>query len=145
MRASFAAAAVLLIALSGFASSSSDTPNINVHLEQVSMPADTFFFRGPINVQYQLTVSNPTGETVKLRRLELSTIGPGAYFLHTGATPISRTIPPNGTTTITLSAWGRASGGDLRSEEPVTVRGIAYFDTTHGHGFLRQFVETFRP
>jgi hypothetical protein len=145
MRASFAAAAVLLIALSGLASSSSDTPNINVHLQQVSMPADTFFFRGPINVQYQLSVSNPTSEPVKLRRLELSTIGPGAYFLRTGATPITRTIPANGTTTITLSAWGRASGGDLRSEEPVTVRGVAYFDVPHGHGFVRQFVETFRP
>jgi hypothetical protein len=145
MRASFAAAAVLLIALSGFASSSSNSPKVDVHLMQTSMPADTFFFRGPINLQYQLTIDNPTGEPVTLRRLDLSTIGPGAYSLRTGATPITRTIRPNGTTTITLSAWGRASGGDLRSEEPVTVRGIAYFDTPHGHGFVRQFVETFRP
>jgi hypothetical protein len=145
MRASFAVAVVLLIALSGYASSSSDSPKIDVRLTQISTPADTFFFRGPISLQYQLSIANPTGEPVTLRRLELSTLGPGAYFLRTGATPITRTIRANGTTTITLSAWGRASGGDLRMEEPVTIRGLAYFDRPHGKGFVRQFIETLRP
>ncbi|HXH39617.1 MAG TPA: hypothetical protein VNN08_13380 [Thermoanaerobaculia bacterium] len=145
MRASFAAAAVLLIALSGFASSSSDAPKIDIRLAQTSMPVDTFYFRGPVSLQYQLTIANPTSQQVTLRRLDLSTVGPGAYSLRTGATPITRTIRPNGTTTITLSTWGRASGGDLRSEEPVTVRGIAYFDTPNGRGFVRQFIETFNP
>jgi hypothetical protein len=72
-------------------------------------------------------------------------MGPGAYSIHTGSTPITRTIPANGTTTIGLSAWGRAAGGYFRSEEPVTVRGVAYFNTPGHHSFVKQFIENFRP
>ncbi|HVR38456.1 MAG TPA: hypothetical protein VMU84_05120, partial [Thermoanaerobaculia bacterium] len=94
----------------------------------------------PINVQYRLTINNPTNDEVKLRRLELQTIGPGAYSLRTGASPITATIPANSSITIPLSAWGRAPGGFFRSNEPVTLRGVAYFDSRNG-AFLRQFNE----
>lgn len=144
MKAKFAAAAILLIALSGFASSSSD-PKIDVHLAQLSNSGDLFYFRGPINLQYQLSVANPTGSPVTLRRLELKTLGPGAYSLRTGGTPIKETIRPNGSTNITLSVWGRASGGYLRSAEPVTIQGIAYFEAPGKRSFVKQFIETFRP
>lgn len=145
MRARIATAAViLLIALGGYASSSSD-PKIDVHLAPLSNYGDMFYFRGPINLQYQLSVANPTGTPVTLRRLELRTLGPGAYSLRTGSTPIKQTIRPNGSTNITLSVWGRATGGYLRSEEPVTVQGIAYFDAPGQKSFVRQFIETFRP
>jgi hypothetical protein len=146
MRARIAtAAAILLVALSGFAASSND-PKVNVHLTPLGNYGDMFYFRGPINLQYQLTVDNPTGTPLTLRRLELRTVGPGAYSLRTGAsTPIKQTIQPGGTTNLTLSVWGRASGGYLRSEEPVTVQGIAYFVTPTGHSFVRSFVENFRP
>jgi hypothetical protein len=144
MRAKLAAAAILLIALSGYASSSSD-PKIDVRLAPLSRYDDMFYFRGPINLQYQLSVANPTGTPVTLRRLELRTLGPGAYAIRTGSTPIKQTIGPNGSTNIALSVWGRSTGGYLRSEEPVTVQGIAHFDTPDGHSFVKQFVETFRP
>src|SRR5258706_10632678 len=113
------AVAVFIVGLLGFASRSSgaDAPKLDIQLRQLSTPGDMFYFRGPINLQYQLTIANPTNEPVTLRRIDLSTIGPGAYSLHTGATPITRAIPPGGTTTIALSAWGHASGGYLRSEE----------------------------
>lgn len=142
MRAPLAAAAVLLIALGVYAS---ESPKIDVHLAPVSTSNDTFYFRGPINLQYRLTVTNPSSEAVTLRRIELSSMGPGAYSIHTGAAPIRQTIQPNGTTSIALSAWGRATGGYLRSEEPVTIRGVAYFDEPNGHSFVRQFVETLNP
>jgi len=141
------AVAVLFVGLLGFASNSrgADAPKLDVQLRQISMPSDMFYFRGPVNLQYQLTITNPTNAPVTLRRIDLSTMGPGAYTLHTGATPITRVIPPNGTTTSTLSAWGRASGGYLRSEEPVTVRGVAYFDSPGHKSFIKQFTETFMP
>jgi len=139
------AAAVLFVGLMGLASnlSAADSPKLDIQLRQASMP-DMFLFRGPINLQYQLTISNPTNEPVTLRRIDLSSIGPGAYTLHTG-TPITRTIPAGGTTTIALSAWGRASGGYLRSEEPVTIRGVGYFDSRGRKSFIKQFTETFMP
>jgi hypothetical protein len=145
MRARIAAAVVLLIALSGSAWGASDSPKLNISMQQLTSSGDLFYFRGPINIQYQLSIANPTDQPVTLKRLELSSLGPGSYSIHTGATPITRTIAPRGTTTLTLSAWGRAAGGYLRSEEPVTVRGVAYFEGAKGHSFVRQFMENFRP
>ena len=146
MRGKIAVIAILLIALSGYAwGAASDSPKLNIRLDQLSSPGDMFYFRGPVNIQYALTIANPTNQPVTLKRIELSSIGPGSYSLHTGSTPVSRTIPANGTTTLKLSAWGRSAGGFLRSEEPVTVRGVAYFDTPHGKPFVRQFIENFRP
>jgi hypothetical protein len=140
------ATAVLSLALAGCASSAgSSGPNLDIHLEQASDVPDMFYFRGPINLQYRLIISNPTGTPVTLRRLDLRTLGPGAYSIRTGSTPITQTIAPNGTTSVALSAWGQSSGGYMRSAEPVTVRGVAYLDTPDGHAFVRQFVETFRP
>jgi hypothetical protein len=139
------AAAVLLIALSSYAASSSD-PKIDVHLAPLSNYDDMFHFRGPINLQYQLSIANPTNTPVTLRQLELRTLGPGAYSIRTGSTPVAKTtIQANGSTNIALSLWGRSTGGYLRSEEPVTVQGIAHFTTADGHSFVRQFIETFRP
>jgi hypothetical protein len=146
MRTRIAATAVLLIALSGYAWAASDSsPKLNISLEQLSSSGDMFYFRGPINIQYRLTVGNPTDQPVKLKRLELSSLGPGSYSIHTGSSPVARAIPANGTTSITLSAWGRSAGGYIRSEEPVTIRGVAYFEGPNGHSFVRQFVENFRP
>ncbi len=145
MRARIAAAAVLLIALSGYAWGASDSPKLNITMQQLTSSGDMFYFRGPINIQYQLAIENPTNQPLTLKRLELSSLGPGSYSIHTGSTPISRTISPHGTTTLNLSAWGRSTGGYLRSEEPVTLRGVAYFSDPTGHSFVRQFIENFRP
>jgi hypothetical protein len=144
MRAKIAAAFIILIGLSGYARGASE-PKIDVHLEQLTSTDDMFYFRGPINIQYRLTVSNPTDQPVTLRRLELSTLGPGSYSLHTGTSPVTRTIAPHGTTSLTLSAWGRSSGGYLRSQEPVNIRGVAYFEDASRHSFVKQFLENFRP
>jgi len=146
MRARIAAVAVLLIALSSAAWGASDSsPKLNISMQQLTSSGDMFYFRGPINIQYQLSIENPTNQPVTLKRLELSSLGPGSYSIHTGSTPITRTIVPRGTTTLTLSAWGRSTGGYLRSEEPVTIRGVAYFDTPSGHSFVRQFIQNFQP
>jgi hypothetical protein len=144
MKAKIAAAFIILIGLSGYAWGANE-PKIDVHLEQLTSTDDMFYFRGPINIQYRLTVSNPTDQPVTLRRLELSTLGPGSYSLHTGTSPVTRSIAPHGTTSLTLSAWGRSSGGYLRSQEPVSIRGVAYFEDATRHSFVKQFIENFRP
>jgi hypothetical protein len=134
-------AAVILVA--GFATSSiAKTPSVDIHLAQVGSSNDVFYLRGPISVQYQLTIDNPASDTLTLRRLDLQSIGPGAYFIRTGSTPMKETIRPNGSTTITLSAWGTARGGRLTVDEPVTIRGVAQFEDGHGHTFNRIFTTT---
>ena len=67
--------------------------------------------------------SNPTNETFKLRRLNLQTIGPGAYSLRTGDSPMNF-----------------SAGGFMRASEPVTLRGLAYFDGPSG-SFVKMFNE----
>ena len=91
MRARIAAAAILLIALSSTAWGASDSPKLNISLQQLTSSGDIFYFRGPINIQYQLSIENPTDQPVTLKRLELSSLGPGSYSIHTGSTPITRT------------------------------------------------------
>ncbi len=119
---------------------SGSTPALQIHLAQIGGSPDLYYFRGPVNVQYRLQIANPTSQTYTLRRLNLSTIGPGAYRLRTGDSPMKHTIPPNSTITIQLSTWANAAGGFLRGSEPVDIRGIAYFEGPSG-SFLKQFTE----
>ncbi len=139
-------AAVTLVLLSGCASSSqSSGPNLTLHLTPVNSPADIFYFAGPINVQYQLSVTNPTSEPLTLSRLELRTIGPGAYSIRTQASPMNLKIPPNATATYTISVWGYARGGYLAAEEPVSLQGTAFFQGSSSRSFVRIFNETILP
>ena len=118
------------------------SPKLDVSLAQIGTPArDLFYMSGPINVQYALTVHNPTSTPYTLKQLELETVSPGAYALHTGAQTVKQPIPP-GDTTIKFSTWGRALGGYLRAEEPVTIRGIAHFEGPKGQKFTKIFTQT---
>jgi len=118
------------------------SPKVDISLAQIGTPAhDLFYMSGPINVQYALTVRNPTNAPYTLKRLELETISPGAYALRTGSQTVKHPIPP-GDTTIKLSTWGRARGGYLRAEEPVTIRGIAHFEGPKGQKFTKIFTQT---
>ncbi|HWW62747.1 MAG TPA: hypothetical protein VN181_15335 [Thermoanaerobaculia bacterium] len=131
-------AVALIIAGCASGNSSNGGPPVELDLAQIGGGAqDTFYFRGPVNVQYRLAINNPTNEPLTLRRISLQTIGSGAYVLNTGVSPIQATVPPNASVQIPLSAWGRARGGFMTSTEPVTVRALAYFDSPHG-SFVKQ-------
>ena len=112
-------------------------------------PGDGTFRCASMTIPWGVTVKfnrNATNTPVTLRQLELRTLGPGAYSIRTGSTPVTKTtIRANGSTNIALSLWGRSTGGYLRSEEPVTVQGIAYFEAPGKRSFVKQFIETFRP
>jgi len=139
-------AAITLVLLSACASSSqSSGPNVTLHLTAVNSPPDIFYFAGPISLQYQLSVTNPTSEPLTLTRLELRTMGPGAYSIRTQASPMNLKISPNATVTYTISVWGYARGGYLAAEEPVTLQGTAFFRGTSSGSFVRIFNETILP
>ena len=118
----------------------SSGPNVTVHLAQTNSANDIFYFAGPVAIQYQVSVANPTNQQLTLERLDLRTIGPGAYSLRTAPTPMNLTVPPNGTSVFNISVWGRAHGGYLRATEPVTIQGTAYFRGPSG-SFVRIFTE----
>ena len=139
----YASIFVALLLVAGCASSSSDAQNaladkVQVQLGQYATNNNLYYFAGPINIQYQLAITNNTAETITLRRLQLRTVSPGAYALSTPTSMITATVAPGKTTTVNLSAWGRSSGSYLRAEEPVTIQGTAYFDSPRG-GFVKIF------
>jgi hypothetical protein len=136
--------AVVFLAACASSQQSANAPPVEVHLAQVATPSDVFYFGGPINIQYQLSINNPTNQPLTLKRLDLQTVGPGAYSLRTSATPMNLKVPPNATTTYTISVWGNARGGYLAASEPVTIHGTAYFDSPSG-GFVRIFSENIWP
>ena len=130
--------AILMVAISAMAAS---TPAVQAHLVQTTLPSDMVFFRGPINVQYQLTITNPTSQPLTLSRLSLSTQGPGGYRLHTGDAVVKTVVPANGTATINLSAWATARGGFIRSTEPVEMHGQLWLAPPNGKTFVTQFLQ----
>ncbi|HEX9161841.1 MAG TPA: hypothetical protein VF980_09060 [Thermoanaerobaculia bacterium] len=136
----FIAMAVLALSACGTSTNSANAPALDLKLVQTySSGSDMYYFAGPVNVQYALQVTNPTNQTFTLRQLNLQTQGPGAYSLRTGNSPMNATIPP-GTTTVTMSAWGRAAGGFLRGNEPVNIHGTAYLRGPNGD-FVKIFNE----
>jgi hypothetical protein len=130
--------AIFMIAVSSMAAS---TPAVQAHLTQTTQPSDMIFFRGPISIQYQLTITNPTNQPLTLSRLNLSTIGPGGYRLRTGDAIVKTVVPANGSTALNLSTWAYARGGFVRSTEPVEVRGQLWLAPAKGKTFVKQFIQ----
>jgi len=124
---------------------SSNGPGVTVQLAQVSQPNDVFYFRGPVNIQYQVSINNPTNEELTLTRLDLQTIGPGAYSLRANGTPMNLKVAPNSTSSYLISVWGYSAGGYLRSSEPVTIRGTSYFKGAKSGSFLKLFNQNISP
>ncbi len=135
------ACAMLLLAACASSPQTPKAPEVEVHLAQVSGSRDMFFFAGPVNVEFEITVTNPTREAVTLTRLELRTVGGGAYTFRAPSQPMHVTVRPGLASVVRFSATAIARGGNASSVEPVTVRGMAYFDAPSG-SFTRLFNET---
>jgi hypothetical protein len=113
-------------------SQQSSGPPVTVQLTQLGGSSNIFYFPGPVNVQFQVAVNNPTNQEVTLRRLDLRTEGSGAYALRTSGTPMNVKIAPKSSATFTVSAWGQARGGYIASTEPVSLFATAYLDGPGG-------------
>jgi hypothetical protein len=135
---------VLLSAACASSGNRADAPAVTVQLTPVNQSSDIFYFPGPIALQYEVSITNPTDEPLTLRRMDLHTEGGGAYFLRTSSTPMNVTVKPRGTTTFGISAWGRSPGGYLRSTEPVTLRTTSYFGSPKGD-FVRINTQMIQP
>ena len=146
MKSAVSALAISFLLLAGCASSGQQSgPPVTVQIQQVNNVNDVFYYRGPVNVQYRVAINNPTSEPMTLTRLDLSTIGPGAYSLQANGTPMNLKVPPNSTAVYTISVWGYARGGFMASSEPVTLRGTAYFQGSSSGAFIKMFNENISP
>jgi hypothetical protein len=122
-------------------SSTPQGPQANVaapefEIEQTFGPGDVGYPDGPLDVKYELRIRNRSTVPMTFKRLSLRTVNPagGPYTLtqpleHTFNVP----IPPNGEKTVELWAHARSYGVSMRDREPVTLKGVAYFDTPQGY------------
>jgi hypothetical protein len=134
----FLALAILTVAVSSTAAS---TPQVQARLVQTTTSNNMIFFRGPINVQYQLTITNPGNQPLTLSRLNLSTMGPGGYRLHTGNAVVKAVVPANGSVTLNLSAWATTRGGPIASTQPVEMHGTLWLAPPKGKAFVKSFLQ----
>lgn len=102
-------------------------------LDQLVGPADLGYPGGRLDIQYQMSVINHAPTAIRLRRLDISSVGGGAYFLRREALPFDELIEPEHRATVTFWVHALQAGSFGRgSNEPVTIRGIVYFDGTAG-------------
>ena len=111
-------------------------PTPEFEIEQTFGPGDVGFPDGPIDVKYELRIVNRSTIPMTFKRLNLRTVNPpgGAYTLTPPLEhPFNLQIPPNGEKTVEMWAHARSYGVSMRDREPVTVKGVAYFDTPQGY------------
>ncbi len=133
------AATVLTTACASSSNSTPGPPDVQVSIDQAAYQRPG---AGPTNVQYQVTVVNPTNDILTLKKLDLQSVGVGAYFIRTGPRAMNETVLANGISTIGLSVWANARRGFAGLNEPVTIRGVATFEDGHGHSFTSLFTDT---
>jgi hypothetical protein len=122
--------AMLLILACACASSTSDSSPVDVRIADVHLSGD-IRYAGPMAVQFVVEVTNPTNETVTLRHVEIRTVASGNFTVR-ASTSFDRAIKPGETASVELHANGTSAGGRLASDEPITLRGTATFDSPKG-------------
>ena len=137
--------ALLLLAACSSSGPQSKAPKANVPqpqfaIEQLFGPAEAAFPVGPYEVQYRVEIANRADVPLTLKRITIGTLNPegGAYSL---VSPhdyyFNKEIASKSTDAIEFWAKAYGYGHSMRDSEPVTIRGVAYFQAPGG-GYLNQ-------
>ena len=121
-------------ASSGQTSAKAKIPEPGIGIDQTVGPAQLGYPYGPIEVKYEMGVQNNAAETITLIRVDIQTINPsgGAYSLRHSFYNFKQAIPPNSIGVVSFWAKAFSWGRGLRENEPVSVRGVAYFESASG-------------
>lgn len=115
-----------------------------IAIQQVPISSFLLQYSGPISVSYQMAVRNPSSEPITLRRLDLQVLGTGPYTIRRFPLTFKQVIAPDATEWVNFSVQAYSRGGRLGVNEPLTLRGIAYFEAPSGQ-FHRMFTQHIRP
>jgi len=87
---------------------------------------------GPLPIQFQIEVRNPSGSPITLNRIQLETLGEGAYSIRPSSKPFDSRIEAGQSTVVEM--WTPAVSSDtiLGVNGPVTLRMIATFKSEFG-------------
>jgi len=136
-------ALVLAAALAGCASSTSESglghARVNliepeVTFTQTNVVAEVARdITGNVPVRYQVRVANKSGEPITLTRIDVQSLGAGAYTLIPQSRPFKQKIAPDHFEVVEF--WAPAYIGDptvYGANGPVTLRAVAHFDSPVG-------------
>lgn len=112
---------------------------------QLNGPADQNFPAGEIEVQFALRIANKSGETIKLKQVEMFPVGLGGpYEIRRKTYFFNQDVAPNASKDV--SFWARAvAEGDAYAGDanaPVSLRAVAVFETADG-SFRKILSKTF--
>jgi len=113
-----------------------DIPEPQIGIEQLYGPRDAGFPYGNFEVKYGFQIQNRADVPLTLKRITISTSNPegGAYALTAPRDYyFTRVIPPKSTETVEFWARAYGYGRSMRDTEPVTVKGVANFQTPSGY------------
>lgn len=109
-----------------------DEPQI--HIAQLSNIAEAArHVTGNISVQFRVDVENVAKVPITLKRIDLVTLGSGAYSLRPTSAPFDAHLSPGETTAVQM--WAPAFIDDptiVGANGPVTVRATLFYDTPAG-------------
>jgi hypothetical protein len=127
-------AAVLLIAACSSSSSGQKGDVADIAIDQTAGPSELNYPSGPIDVKYEIHITNRLATPVTLRRITFRTANPpgGAYTLVAREYTFNIPIAPNEEKVVEQWVHATGYGVSMRDREPVTVHGVAYFDTPDG-------------
>jgi hypothetical protein len=124
-----------LVACSSGISSSPPTglipPELDIRQLGGSAPAASQM-TGPIPVNFRIRIHNPSGEDLELQRIELQTIGYGAFTISNASRPFDKPVASG--STVDVETWAPAVANDtiIGVNGPATLRVTAYFKSPFG-------------
>jgi len=95
---------------------------------------------GPIPVNFEIAIANRSAETLTLQRIELQSMGMGAYTVQSTAKPFDRKIVSNAIERVELWAPAQMEQTITGANGPVTLRVTVYFNSDLGK-FRRIYVQ----
>ena len=135
-----AAAPILLTACSSGRSRVALTPPDVVVRQVGGLPLAARHVTGPISVNLLLDVMNKASEDIRLEQVRVETVGLGAYTIIPTSRPFDQRIAPNRVETVEMVLPATAESTIIGANGPVTIRGIAYFNSEFGK-FQRVFTQ----
>ena len=129
--------------LAGCASGGATLLEPQIDIAQMPDNFDLLAFPGDISIRYQITVGNPSSETITLERIELGTNGPGPYSASTQRRAFGVVLAPDEIVTFDFPVDAVSRGDKRITKEPVTLRGTVYFAGPHGE-FSKSFFQVIR-
>lgn len=126
--------AALLASCSSSSSPRAEIIRPEIQLQQLTGPQDLGIANTITDFEFAVQVANRSAEPITLKRIQMASVGTGAYTLRREYHNFNETIAPDGFSSVKFfnRAYVYGSSTFSPSNEPVLIRAIAYFDSPVG-------------